>query len=141
MITSHSEIAPSLLRDAVIDRLTYGVPLGAYATDTSVRYLFIDGGGVHVLSARTDSDEPVVAASGACPGLSWDEREMADEFGVAFDSLPDPRPFRPVNGELAPAIVAGGPGVTQIVVGPVHAGIIEPGQFTFSSGGETIADR
>lgn len=28
---------------------------------------------------------------------------------------------------------------TTIVVGPVHAGIIEPGRFTFTSGGESIA--
>ena len=27
----------------------------------------------------------------------------------------------------------------HFVVGPVHAGIIEPGRFTFSSGGETVA--
>jgi Ni,Fe-hydrogenase III large subunit len=64
---------------------------------------------------------------------------MADEFGILFDRLPDARPFRPIAGELPPAIVATGPGVTQVVVGPVHAGIIEPGRFTFSSGGETIA--
>jgi Ni,Fe-hydrogenase III large subunit len=30
-------------------------------------------------------------------------------------------------------------GITTIVVGPVHAGIIEPGRFTFASAGETIA--
>ncbi|MBV8491332.1 MAG: nickel-dependent hydrogenase large subunit [Candidatus Eremiobacteraeota bacterium] len=29
-------------------------------------------------------------------------------------------------------------GLTTIVVGPVHAGIIEPGRFTFSSGGESV---
>ena len=29
-------------------------------------------------------------------------------------------------------------GLTRIVVGPVHAGIIEPGRFTFTSAGETI---
>jgi Ni,Fe-hydrogenase III large subunit len=139
VIGSEFEVAPSRLRAAAVDRLERGVPLGAYATNTGVRYLFIDGRGVHVLSARIAPDEPVTAVSGICPGLSWDEREMADEFHVVFDDLPDPRPFRPVNGDLPPAVVAGGPGVTQIVVGPVHAGIIEPGRFTFSSGGETIA--
>jgi Ni,Fe-hydrogenase III large subunit len=139
MLETNREVTPSELRGAVADRLTDGMPLGAYATRGGVRYLFIDEGGIHALSSRVDPNEPMTAASGICPGLSWDEREMADEFGITFDHLPDPRHFRPVNGELAPAVVADGSGVTQIVVGPVHAGIIEPGRFTFSSGGETIA--
>ncbi|MBI4467928.1 MAG: NADH-quinone oxidoreductase subunit C [Acidobacteria bacterium] len=39
-----------------------------------------------------------------------------------------PYPFRRVEGE----------GVSEITVGPVHAGIIEPGHFRFSVEGETI---
>ena len=31
-----------------------------------------------------------------------------------------------------------GEGITEIPVGPVHAGIIEPGHFRFSTVGETI---
>jgi hypothetical protein len=139
MIKGEIEVGPAAVRTAVAERLEHGSVLGAYATDRGVRYLFIERHGIRVLSARVDSGEPVAAVSGTYPGLSWDEREMADEFGTAFDALPDARPFRPVNGELAPAVVATGPGVTQVVVGPVHAGIIEPGRFTFSSGGETIA--
>jgi Ni,Fe-hydrogenase III large subunit len=138
MIQGEIEVGPGEMRRAVAERFEHGIPLGAYATSVGVRYLFLEKHGVTVLSARVDS-EPIAAISGTCPGLSWDEREMADEFGIVFDALPDARPFRPVNGELAPAIVATGPGVTQVVVGPVHAGIIEPGRFTFSSGGETIA--
>ena len=139
MIKGEIEVEPSAVRTAVGERLEHGSTLGAYATRRGVRYLFIEERGIQVLSARVDAGQPVAAVSGTCPGLSWDEREMADEFGIAFDALPDARPFRPVNGELAPAVVATGTGVTQIVVGPVHAGIIEPGRFTFSSGGETIA--
>ena len=41
-----------------------------------------------------------------------------------------PFPFRQVDGE----------GVYEIPVGPVHAGIIEPGHFRFSVVGETIID-
>jgi len=40
----------------------------------------------------------------------------------------EPYPFRRVEGE----------GVYEITVGPVHAGIIEPGHFRFSVEGETI---
>lgn len=139
MIKGEIEVSPGAVRTAVAERLQHGSPLGAYATDRGVRYLFIEERGVQVLSAAVDPAEPVAAVSADCPGFSWDEREMADEFAIAFDRLPDPRPFRPVKGELPPAVVATGSGVTQVVVGPVHAGIIEPGRFTFSSGGETIA--
>ena len=138
-IESEIFVEPGKLRGAAIERLERGTPLGAYATANAVHYLFLEGRNVVVLTARTSADEPIAAVSGACPGLAWDEREMADEFGIRFDRLPDARPFRPVGGELPPAIVATGPGVMQVVVGPVHAGIIEPGRFTFSSGGETIA--
>src|SRR5262249_45135512 len=41
-----------------------------------------------------------------------------------------PYPFRKVEGE----------GIFEITVGPVHAGIIEPGHFRFSVEGETIVN-
>jgi Ni,Fe-hydrogenase III large subunit len=51
-------------------------------------------------------------------------------MGRRLESVPsgDPYPFLPANGE----------GLHQIPVGPVHAGIIEPGHFRFTAGGETI---
>jgi Ni,Fe-hydrogenase III large subunit len=139
MIKGEIEVESGAMRGAVTDELDRSSPLGAYASEGRVRYLFIEERGIQVLSTRVDPAQPIAAVSGQCPGLSWDEREMADEYLIAFDALPDPRPFRPINGELAPAVIASGSGVTQVVVGPVHAGIIEPGRFTFSSGGETIA--
>ena len=39
-----------------------------------------------------------------------------------------PYPFLPVEGES----------LHQIPVGPVHAGIIEPGHFRFTANGETV---
>src|SRR5207302_4309874 len=49
------------------------------------------------------------------------------------------RPFR-VDGHPFPFEQVGGEGVYEIPVGPVHAGIIEPGHFRFSVVGETIID-
>ncbi|HET9095645.1 MAG TPA: nickel-dependent hydrogenase large subunit [Candidatus Baltobacteraceae bacterium] len=37
------------------------------------------------------------------------------------------------------AVTASGRGITEVVVGPVHAGIIEPGRFRIGTNGETIA--
>ncbi|HLH93300.1 MAG TPA: hydrogenase expression protein HypE [Xanthobacteraceae bacterium] len=51
-------------------------------------------------------------------------------LGTREDALPDPRPyaFLPTQGES----------LHQIPVGPVHAGIIEPGHFRFTASGETV---
>jgi Ni,Fe-hydrogenase III large subunit/Ni,Fe-hydrogenase III component G len=89
------------------------------------------------------------------------EREIYDLFGIVAQGHPDPRPlvrhgFWPVDyfplrkdavpreftddGRAFPFTEVGGEGVYEIPVGPVHAGIIEPGHFRFSVVGETIID-
>jgi Ni,Fe-hydrogenase III large subunit/Ni,Fe-hydrogenase III component G len=89
------------------------------------------------------------------------EREIADLFGITAQGHPDPRPlvrhgFWPSDyfplrkdavprdftddGRSFPFTEVGGEGVYEIPVGPVHAGIIEPGHFRFSVVGETIID-
>lgn len=115
------------------------VPLGAYADADSLRYLFLrEAGEPLVLIHRLGESRAALAVSGVWPVFSWDEREMAQERGVCFDALPDPRPLRAQRGVMPDAMVAHGEGLMHFVVGPVHAGIIEAGRFTFSSGGETV---
>ncbi len=117
-----------------------GIPLGAYASDGAIHYLFLETHGVTRLSTHVDPAIPVPALGPEFPIFAWDEREMADERGIAFAGLADPRPFRAHDGTMPEAVVAHGIGVMHLVVGPVHAGIIEPGRFTFSSGGETVVN-
>jgi Ni,Fe-hydrogenase III large subunit/Ni,Fe-hydrogenase III component G len=52
------------------------------------------------------------------------------EARTDFADAGQPFPFRRVEGE----------GVFEITVGPVHAGIIEPGHFRFSVEGETVVN-
>jgi Ni,Fe-hydrogenase III large subunit/Ni,Fe-hydrogenase III component G len=97
----------------------------------------------------------------AIPAANWHEREMRDLFGIVPVGHPDPRPLvvhdgwpqgvfplrkafdgsRRVAVEPAaefPHLVAEGEGVFEIPVGPIHAGIIEPGHFRFTSVGESV---
>ena len=67
--------------------------------------------------------------------LAWQQGQhpLRRDFPLAGDpeaeTAPDSKyPFRSVEGE----------GVYEIPVGPVHAGIIEPGHFRFQAVGETI---
>lgn len=102
------------------------------------------------------------------PALNWSEREVQDLFGLTAVGHPDPRPlvlhpgwpkgfnplrkdrsdqetrdqikeerkaFQPLALEVPPAH---GEGVFEIPVGPIHAGIIEPGHFRFHTVGEVI---
>jgi len=83
------------------------------------------------------------------------ERAIRDLYGIAAEDAPDLRPWLdhgrwPQRYPLAPLpdarvmpppypfLVADGEGLHQIPVGPVHAGIIEPGHFRFSANGETV---
>jgi Ni,Fe-hydrogenase III large subunit/Ni,Fe-hydrogenase III component G len=94
------------------------------------------------------------------PGSRF-EREIFDLFGIRALGHPDPRPlvrhafwpedYFPLRRDAPPRTFhddgrpfpfrqVGGEGVYEIPVGPVHAGIIEPGHFRFSVVGETIID-
>ena len=97
------------------------------------------------------------------PGAERPERHTRDMLGVGFSDHPDARrwtrhqawsdsefPLRrdfPAAGrapEQTPAdhqydfLFAHGSGVYEIPVGPVHAGVIEPGHFRFQAVGETV---
>jgi hypothetical protein len=61
-----------------------------------------------------------------------------DYFPLRRDSTP-PAPFVD-TGTPFPFQAVGGERVYEIPVGPVHAGIIEPGHFRFSVVGETVID-
>ncbi len=114
------------------------------------------------LEASLDPARPrVPSISAQVPAASWHEREAQDLFGVVFEGHPDPRPlvvhdgwpeglyplrkrFDPARrppalpAEEFPHLAAEGEGVFEVPVGPIHAGIIEPGHFRFSTVGESV---
>lgn len=90
----------------------------------------------------------------------WYEREIRDLFGLIPQGHPDlrrlirhehwPKGTHPLNKDFTWDTVMGrqqgeyrfrhieGEGVFEVPVGPIHAGIIEPGHFRFSVAGEPI---
>ncbi len=125
----------------------------------SLVYLFEDGQAeLLTLVCSTNSPESVTPWF---PVASLFEREITDGFGVRFTGAFDTRrlflhewypasfhplkkdtPSGPVIPEQNPVPYpfreVSGSSVYQIPVGPVHAGIIEPGHFRFSVIGEEI---
>ena len=86
------------------------------------------------------------------------ERAIQDLVGLVAQDAPDTRPWldhgrwdvrHPLAGKPTPAradadtryafLPVEGDNLHQIPVGPVHAGIIEPGHFRFTASGETVA--
>jgi Ni,Fe-hydrogenase III large subunit len=65
------------------------------------------------------------------------ERTLRDLVGLQPDGLTDTRPWLSHAGTYT-FLPAEGESLHQIPVGPVHAGIIEPGHFRFTANGETV---
>ncbi|MGC8463169.1 MAG: NADH-quinone oxidoreductase subunit C [Acidimicrobiales bacterium] len=113
------------------------------------------------LEVLLDPDHPAVPSLAAWSfSASRFERELHDLFGVEPVGHPFLRPlvrhqqwpadWYPLRGNAGPVpamcddaepfpfVPVDGPGVYEIPVGPVHAGLIEPGHFRFSVVGESI---
>ena len=69
------------------------------------------------------------------------EREIWEQYGVTPEGHPWLKPVRQSNGD-APSnglfFRVDGREVHEVAVGPVHAGIIEPGHFRFQCSGEEV---
>ena len=131
-----------------------------------IRYIFSHSSIDLFIIIETETGGTFPSLSEEIPALNWYEREMKDLFGLIPEGHPDPRPlmlfpenypqdiqnmhplrkdypfnFRPEfkkYGEYNYNKDVKGDGVFNILVGPVHAGIIEPGHFRFSMSGEPI---
>ncbi len=109
--------------------------------------------------AREAPRFPSIAAKH--PVANWFEREIMDYFGPTPEGHPNPnrvalhddwpdnawalrkdfddrRPVPRVGGQFRPYRPVTGEGVFHLPVGPVHAGIIEPGHFRFGVAGEPV---
>ena len=98
----------------------------------------------HELAAVALVDGAYHALSARFPGADWFER-LAHDLNGHIATGADMRraaieQFRAADGKAAWPEFASAPGegVHQMAVGPIHAGIIEPGHFRFSLLGEQV---
>lgn len=114
-----------------------------------------------MLSTSLSAKNPrYISLTRTTPAANWYERYMMDMFGITADGHPDHR--RLVHHENVPLNIyplrkdfkwntvmkkadvpypmhhVEGNGIFEIAVGPIHAGIIEPGHFRFNVAGERI---
>jgi len=117
---------------------------------------------VHATAGLPPNDPTVPSLATFSFPASRFEREIRDLFGIEATGHPDrralvrhafwPKEYHPLrrgsvlpgtfedDGTPFPFLPVGGEGVYEIPVGPVHAGIIEPGHFRISAVGETVID-
>lgn len=77
-----------------------------------------------------------------CSQLHLFEREIAEQFGLKPEGHPWLKPVRYTDASLLPGTGdfyrVEGEDIHEVAVGPVHAGIIEPGHFRFQCHGEHV---
>jgi Ni,Fe-hydrogenase III large subunit/Ni,Fe-hydrogenase III component G len=146
---------------------THRGPHHSRGEDMHAVYLFLTSGSGPARDSRVELLVPLNPAKPEVPSLAAlsfpagrFERELRDQFGVQPLGHPLPRPlvrhpawpetWHPMRADAPPRppldpdpapfpfLTVQGPGVYEIPVGPVHAGLIEPGHFRFSVVGETI---
>ena len=78
----------------------------------------------------------------ACPSAHYFEREIFEQWGVRPQGHPWLKPVRyPLGGtriDEGEFFHAAGAEIHEVAVGPVHAGVIEPGHFRFNCHGERV---
>ena len=141
------------------DALWMGLAKGCAAGWHDLGALWFDDGRMHMALWDTGGYQraivSIAARHGVYPSVSAHhvpamrlERAMRDLYDVNPMGLPDTRawldhgvwPSRPLRTDRGYQFLpVEGSGLHQIPVGPVHAGIIEPGHFRFTCNGETVA--
>ena len=121
---------------------------------------------LETLLVRLDPTDPSFpSVTPILPAAQWYEREVQDLLGLVPMGHPDPRPlvlhepwppgYYPLRKDFVPPTAEAGchgepgrppeinprvvgEGIIAIPVGPIHAGIIEPGHFRFGAVGESV---
>ncbi|WP_024790055.1 NADH-quinone oxidoreductase subunit C [Lebetimonas sp. JH292] len=135
--------------------------IARFARENKDNFEIIDVFEQEIKKTQIDKKNPSVKTiTDIYPAAIWMERKIKDEFGINFEDSFDERPL--IKHEKFPKNIypmrknftqkniefsefepyqyeeVKGEGVFYVPVGPIHAGIIEPGHFQFSQAGEDM---
>lgn len=155
-------VAPEIFRERILRECEEGKRIAALFGHGA------DGGNVALMAAlageaegrleiwATEVADEYPALTPDCPQAHWFEREIAEQWGVRPRGHPWLKPIRfhrsyhgnrdawnrPPAAAIEPGVTdyfsMAGEEVHEVAVGPVHAGIIEPGHFRFQCHGEEV---
>ena len=110
----------------------------------------------HLAVWTTEAADRYPALTPACLQAHWFEREIAEQWGIQPEGHPWLKPIRyhrsyrdghdawgrspedPIQPSVTDFFSMAGEEVHEVAVGPVHAGVIEPGHFRFQCHGEEV---
>jgi Ni,Fe-hydrogenase III large subunit len=149
-------------RKAVLSAINSGARLSAFfgcpRPDNSIRLYAVlahDLSGTLFVTA-SDAEKAYPALTPECAQAHWFEREIAEQWGLVPEGHPWLKPIRfhrsyrpgsdawsrgpeePIPPSVMNFFKVTGEQIHEVSVGPVHAGIIEPGHFRFQCHGETV---
>jgi Ni,Fe-hydrogenase III large subunit len=144
-------------REAIVNEVKQGARISAFfgspqnaENSNAVRLFAIlshdKEGTLAALSADVGDAYPALTPD--CPQAHWFEREIFEQWGITPKGHPWLKPIRfqksyrgkneiPMIG-VTDYFRLEGAEVHEVAVGPVHAGIIEPGHFRFQCHGENV---
>lgn len=99
--------------------------------------------GLELFIGQGNAGDVFPSLSAKHPQMHCFEREIHEQFGLPFPGHPWLKPIRFEGQNLGrmddyPFYQLGGKEVHEVGVGPIHAGVIEPGHFRFMCYGETV---
>jgi Ni,Fe-hydrogenase III large subunit len=156
------KVLPAVFKGVCVDVCTKGVRLAALCAlppksrdpedGQEILAVLADDarGSVGFIRTQIPDSRRYPALSTELPSAQGFERELLEEHGMHPEGHPWPKPLRRHADLEAPSAKDGasatphsffrveGAGIHEVAVGPVHAGIIEPGHFRFQCHGETV---
>jgi len=163
--TADIDAVPNLsiddFRNSIINRIKEGSHItslfGMAKNDNVVKLIVVIAdnrqGMLYLASTEVEGSYP--SLTNDCPQVHRFEREIAEQFGIRPEGHPWLKPIRfhhsytehdawgrSSDGPILPGVgdffSVEGSEIHEVAVGPVHAGIIEPGHFRFQCNGENV---
>ncbi|MBK9752198.1 MAG: hydrogenase [Nannocystis sp.] len=123
--------------------ITYYARPGDEANELVLTAALLGPDGLQLLRGAAHRDHPLFAITRNLPAFHVFEREIHEQHGIGFKRHPWLKPVRFEGKNLGRMndyafFHIEGKEVHEVNVGPIHAGVIEPGAFRFSCHGEVV---